>query len=128
MPPGKFVPLFEINGFINKLDRYVFVHACEFFCQCGAQRLRVTPLSVNVSRVTAIQKDFVSFYVSNKAKYNIPDGNITIEFTESFSFNNLDVLSNIVTELKKNGFRCSSTISVPAIPPAASSKSCPWTS
>lgn len=107
VPPGKFVPLFEINGFINKLDRYVFVHACEFFANAVRNGLRVTPLSVNVSRVTAIQKDFVSFYVSNKAKYNIPDGYITIEFTESFSFNNLDVLSNIVTELKKNGFRCS---------------------
>lgn len=107
VPPQKFVPLFELNGFINKLDRYVFIHACEFFANAVRNGLRVTPISVNVSRVTAIQKDFVSFYATNKTKYNIPDGYITIEFTESFSFTNMDVLKNIVLELKKTGFRCS---------------------
>ncbi len=107
VPPQKFVPLFELNGFINKLDRYVFIHACEFFANAVRNGLRVTPISVNVSRVTAIQKDFVSFYSSNKAKYGIPDGYLTIEFTESFSFTNMEVLSKIVLELKKNGFRCS---------------------
>ena len=79
----------------------MFIHACEFFANAVRNGLRVTPISVNVSRVTAIQKDFVSFYATNKTKYNIPDGYITIEFTESFSFTNMDVLKNIVLELKK---------------------------
>ncbi len=107
VPPQKFVPLFELNGFINKLDRYVFIHACEFFANAMRNGLRVTPISVNVSRVTAIQKDFVSFYASNKEKYKIPDGYLTIEFTESFSFTNMEVLTGIVLDLRKHGFRCS---------------------
>lgn len=45
VPPQKFVPLFELNGFINKLDRYVFIHACEFFANAVRNGLRVTPIS-----------------------------------------------------------------------------------
>ena len=64
---------------------------------------------------------------TNKTKYNIPDGYITIEFTESFSFTkNMDVLKNIVLELKKTGFRCfHRRFRVGGIRPAACSRSCP---
>ncbi len=106
IPPNRFIHLFELNGFINKLDRYIFTSVCEFFANAMRHGLKVTTINVNVSRVTATQKDFIEFYAQTKRKCGIPDGYITIEFTESFSFTDMTVLRNIAIQLRKNGFKC----------------------
>ena len=105
--PAQFVPLFEKNGFINRLDRYVFQHVCEFLSQGVNGGEKVAPVSVNVSRVTAMKSDFVSYYVAVKNKYGIPNGFITLEFSETFSFTNIDIMRRIMKELHENGFHCS---------------------
>lgn len=105
--PGEFLPIFEENGFINKLDRFVFYRACENMADRINNGLTVYPVSVNVSRATAIQPDFVSYYVRIKRKFNIRDGYITLEFTESFAYENYEYLSDVIAELHAAGFLCS---------------------
>ena len=105
--PNEFLPVFEENGFISKLDRFVFYKACENIAGRVAEGKRVFPVSVNVSRVTAIQPDFLEYYVRIKNKFDIRDNFVTLEFTESFAFENYDYLAYIVTELHKNGLLCS---------------------
>lgn len=105
--PGVFLPVFEEDGFICKIDRFVFYKACENIAARVAATKIVYPVSVNVSRVTAIQPDFVDYYVRIKNKFNIKDGFITLEFTESFAFENYGFLSEIIEKLHKNGFLCS---------------------
>lgn len=105
--PGEFLPIFEENGFINKLDRFVFYRACENMADRVKNGLTVYPVSVNVSRVTAIQPDFVSYYVRIKRKFNIRNGYITLEFTESFAYENYEYLSDVISELHTAGFLCS---------------------
>jgi EAL domain-containing protein (putative c-di-GMP-specific phosphodiesterase class I) len=61
------------------------------------------PISVNVSRVTAAQDNFLDFYVSNKLQRMIPDGIITLEFTESFAMEDYAKIASIVDSLHKNG-------------------------
>lgn len=105
--PGEFLPVFEENGFIDKLDRFVYYKACENIAACVAKGEQVFPVSVNVSRVTAIQPGFLEYYVRIKKKFDIRDNFITLEFTESFAFENYDYLAYIITELHKNGLLCS---------------------
>ena len=105
--PDEFIPLFEVNGFITKLDHYVFVEACKFMSESNVRGDHMVPISINASHVTASQSDFLDFYIKTKQRYNIPNKFLTIEFTESFAFNNYDVMKNSVTELRKNGFECS---------------------
>ena len=107
MQPGVFLPLFEANRFIIKLDHYVFEQVCIYIKQQMENDMPMVPVSVNASRMTATEADFVSFYVGLKKKYNIADNFITIEFTESFAFEDYQMLRQIVTELHKNGFKCS---------------------
>ena len=104
---AEFVPIFEADGFVSKLDRYVYVEVCKYISEAVARGDRVVPVSINVSRVTATQDDFVSFYISTKKKYNIADDFLTIEFTESFAIENYDVLKDVIKRLKANGIRCS---------------------
>ncbi|MGM9631766.1 MAG: EAL domain-containing protein [Eubacteriales bacterium] len=105
--PDEFIPLFEANGFIAQMDKYVFVEVCKYFEESVAQGYKLVPISVNVSRVTAIADNFLDFYISTKKKYGVADNFIMIEFTESFAYENYEVLKGLVEKLHRNGFRCS---------------------
>ena len=105
--PALFMPLFESNGFIEKLDKYVYTKVCEYISYSLQQGRNVFPVSVNVSRITATQPDFVDYYTRIKKKYGIANGALTIEFTESFAYENYDVLKSIVDRLHKAGFKTS---------------------
>lgn len=105
--PGEFLPVFEENGFIVKLDKFVFFKACENVFERVSRRLVTFPISVNVSRITAIQPDFIDYYVRIKNKFKIKDNFITLEFTESFAYENYEFLSEGVDKLHANGFLCS---------------------
>lgn len=48
--PGEFIPLFEKNGFITKLDQYVWKKVCMLLHEWDQKGLRSIPVSVNVSR------------------------------------------------------------------------------
>lgn len=65
------------------------------------------PISVNVSRKGLWQPDFVEFYTGTKERYNIPDGGIELEFTESFVFEDYKLFISSVSQLHKAGFSCS---------------------
>lgn len=105
--PALFMQLFETNGFIVKLDKYVYTKVCEYISYSIAQGRKVYPVSVNVSRVTAVQPDFIDYFVKTKKRFGIADGQIMVEFTESFAYENYETLSVITEALHKNGFKCS---------------------
>lgn len=105
--PSEFLPVFEDNGFIVKIDHFVMYKACENIVKRIAERKKSFPVSVNVSRVTAIQPDFADYYIRIKNKFGIKDNFITLEFTESFAYENYAFLSGVVQKLHDNGFLCS---------------------
>ena len=105
--PGEFIPLFETNGFIVKLDHFVYIEVLEYLSHATERGDKVVPISVNVSRVTATSPDFINFYVGNKKKYGIPDNFITLELTESFAMEDYDKISAIISALHNSGMRCS---------------------
>ncbi len=107
MFPGEFIGLFETNGFIIKLDKFIYLEVLKFLNAAAERGDNVVPISVNVSRVTAMSDDFIDFYIGNKKRSGIPDGLITLEFTESFAMENYEKLSNIVDRLHRNGMKCS---------------------
>lgn len=105
--PGVFIPLFEKNGFIVQLDRYMFEHMCQWlrtWLDVGRPALNI---AVNVSRLGLVQEDFLEYYVSVKRRYGIPDGMLELEFTESMILDDDAMFRSLVLELQKNGFLCS---------------------
>ena len=106
MFPGEFIPLFESNGFIVKLDHFVYIEVLEYLSKATERGEKVVPIAVNVSRVTATSPDFINFYVGNKKKYGIPDNFITLELTESFAMEDYEKISSIINALHNSGMRC----------------------
>lgn len=106
MRPNVFMPLFEANRFIIKLDKFVYESVCKYVRDSVANRQAVYPVSVNVSSITAMEADFVTYYSDLKRKYGISNGFITLEFPESLANEENKMLLEIMNALHKNGFRC----------------------
>ncbi|MEG0257555.1 MAG: EAL domain-containing protein [Christensenella sp.] len=107
LPPNSFIPLFERNGFIVKLDKYMLEQACRIIREHLDSGDPKIILAVNVSRLCMRQEYFVQSYVDIKNKYNIPDNCIELEFTESIAVYNHELFRDIVRKFQQNGFVCS---------------------
>jgi len=105
--PDVFISVFENNGFIVRFDRQVYENVCKYINETVAAGRPLFPISVNVSRVTAMQADFVDTYAKIKQKYGIADNFIMLEFTESFANENYEAMLDIVNRLHAAGFKCS---------------------
>ena len=105
--PAEFISQLETNGFVARLDHYMYIQVCEYFKSSTERNEQVYPISVNVSRVTATQEDFLTFYIDNKKKYGLADGFLTLELTESFAIEDNARLFEIVEALHSSGIRCS---------------------
>ncbi len=105
--PQKFIHIFEQNGFIVKLDRFMFAAACDYYQNVVLKEGLPLILSVNVSRLSLMQPGFVQTYKLIKEEHGIPDNCLELEFTESLVFENHALFSSIVSECKHSGFLCS---------------------
>lgn len=105
--PGEFVPVFEQNGFIIKLDEFIFTAVCRSLRQRLDAGLPVVPVSVNVSRLHLHNREFVRTYVAIKDAFAIPDGLAELEFTENMVLEDLDHAIEVIDEFGRAGLRSS---------------------
>lgn len=101
IPPNDFIPLFERNGFIVDLDLYMFEKVCQYV---NKNKITDMMISINVSRVSAFQSDFAKKYIQLKEQYQVPDGILELECTETTVVNNPRELNTIMNKLKDYGF------------------------
>ncbi len=103
IPPNSFIPLFERDGLIKKLDEYVFSSVCEYQRKRLEKGLKVIPISINLSRVTIFNTNLVPQYLNIVEDYEIPKNLVPIEITESAAFLSRDIKS-FADPFNKYGF------------------------
>ncbi|MBR2526302.1 GGDEF domain-containing protein [bacterium] len=104
IPPGEFIPLFEKNGFVLNVDRYMWEQACKAIKSWIERGYNPVPISVNVSRLHLSNEFFIDDLKELVAKYDIPTKLLELELTETASFEDFDKFKDIVSELKAQGF------------------------
>ena len=104
MNPGEFIPLFEKNGFITKLDRYVWEQTCKKLQQWRLLGYPDIPVSVNVSRADVYQEDLPETMSKLVAQYGIEPRQLHLELTESAYTENPNQIIAVVDELRSRGF------------------------
>lgn len=102
--PEQFIPLFEKNGFIVKLDYYIWEKAFATLRSWMDKGFTPIPISVNVSRLHLHNFSIVRQFIMLADKYKVPRNLIELELTETIFVNNLDKVSRIVSSLKEEGF------------------------
>ena len=102
--PGEFIPIFEKNGFIQKLDLYIWRMTCSLIAKWKQEGLPVLPVSVNVSRADLFIDDPVSVFVDLVNEYHIRPSDLHLEITESAYADNMEVIVSTVSQLREKGF------------------------
>ena len=107
IPPNKFIPLFEKNKFITKLDFYIFEQVCKDLA-CWKEKYDFIPkVSINVSKEHFINENFIQDYVKITEHYHLDRSQIDLEITESATIDaNIDILK-ILNNIKAQGFTIS---------------------
>lgn len=103
MTPEKFIPLFERNGFITKMDYYVYEEVFKFIQKRLSKNQPVVPISVNMSRNHNKPEKFMHDFMEMFSKYSIPPNLIQIEILERSVMDNT-TLQDITEKLHKEGF------------------------
>lgn len=105
MPPDSFIPVFEENGFIWRLDYYVTECVCRKLDEWKKSGMPVVPISVNLSRRDFEQEHLVEDICRLTDKYGIEHQYIHLEVTESAYTENPEQVIFKVTGLRKAGFQ-----------------------
>ena len=89
--PGEFLPVFESDGLIARLDSYVFQHVCAQQRKWLDDGQGLIPISVNVSRCSLFVHDIVERYKAIIDEYDLDPKYVPIEITESVALENLKI-------------------------------------
>ena len=99
--PDQFIPVIEENGFIRKVDYYIWAEACRFIKRCEEAGIAKCPVSVNVSRVHLKDNECIQVLADLIRDYDIPKSLLELEITET---ENNQQISLKVLKLKEEGF------------------------
>lgn len=104
MFPNEFISLFERNGFIIELDKYMFESVCRDIRTWLDNGYKVVPISVNLSQLQLYNLHFVEEYKEILEKYQIPPQFVQLELTETTLFSKASGLNKIIDKLHNIGF------------------------
>ncbi|WP_066719334.1 bifunctional diguanylate cyclase/phosphodiesterase [Clostridium sp. Marseille-P299] len=105
--PTDFIPIFEQNGFISKLDLYMLEETCRFQSMMRKQGMDIFPLSINQSRILLFEENYINNVSNLLKKYAIEPGDIIIEITESIPADTFNEIKTIISKLHNLGIKVS---------------------
>ncbi len=105
--PNDFIPVFEQNSFILKLDFYMLERVCEHLRNWINNGEELITISVNFSRMHLSNPNFTSEIKAVTEKYGVPEKFVEIELTESAITENENELIRVLKELHDYGFTLS---------------------
>lgn len=104
LSPGLFIPLFEKNGFITKMDFYVWEKVCQAIKRWTEMGIQAVPVSINVSRRDFDVPNLPYKIIELVDKYGVNHELIHIEVTESAYADDPKIIVDAVKVLHDAGF------------------------
>mgnify|MGYP003077290458 FL=1 len=104
LSPARFIPLFEKNGAIGKLDEYMFTCVCAQLSQWRREGLEIRPVSVNLSRASLCRQGVALAYKRILEGYGLSTWMVPLEVTESAMISD-DAVISVLQEFYRYGFR-----------------------
>ena len=104
MAPASFIPLFERNGFITKLDAFVLEQVCKDIKRWEQDGLPLVPISVNVSRRDFMEPGCIENQYRIIDEYKVDHSLLHMEVTESLYSENTAVIISQVKKTQDMGF------------------------
>lgn len=105
--PNNFIPILEEARLIKMLDLYVFEEVCKQINIWKERKMRVKPVSINLSRSTLSYHFLADQLLALITKHNIDISLLELEVTETAEVDNQLVFSQALEKLKEYGFSIS---------------------
>lgn len=102
--PGDFIPVFENNGFVYEVDKFIWEESCRYLRKWLDEGREVHPISVNVSRIDIYDPKLVKHLVDLREKYQLPSKYLELEITESAYTEDPEQIITITRQLREAGF------------------------
>lgn len=102
--PGDFIPVYERDGLIAKLDEYVFRKVCQLQRKKLDEWKELVSISVNLSRSSILHEGTARKYIEIAKENEVPFSCVPLELTESAAIYS-DKINNATNELVKVGFK-----------------------
>ena len=103
--PNEFIPIFEKNKFIVKLDKYIYERVCQDINEWKENYKKEIKVSVNVSKEHLLQERMIEEYLQIAKKYNLKPEEIELEITESAMVDEEFDMIKMFQNIKKAGFK-----------------------
>ncbi len=103
--PGVFIPLFEQENLIHKLDLHIIRTVCSDLKQAIDACRQVVPVSVNLSRVDFRMMDVIKEIELCREEFNIPRRLLHIEITESAVAEAEEYMASIIDQFRELGYQ-----------------------
>ena len=105
--PGVFIPILESNGYITKLDQYIWEQVCATI-RCWIDKgSRPVPITINVTKTDIMAMDVVEFFSEMMKKYRIPPRQLEIDIAENAYMQAGQTALDAEAKLRQNGFKVS---------------------
>ncbi|MCR4649722.1 MAG: GGDEF domain-containing phosphodiesterase [Lachnospiraceae bacterium] len=107
LAPFKFIPFFEKDGTISKIDDIVLHKVCEALARWKKEGKPLYPVSVNLSRTRMYDEGLVDYLESIVDSYGVDHSLIDFELTESASYDDTEQMINVLLKLREKHFELS---------------------
>lgn len=107
IPPSEFIPVFEKNGFITKLDFLIYESSLAFMEESINRGTTPLPISMNVSREHMKDEAFLDKFTDLLTKYRIPGNLVELEITESIFMADKEQLNEFIRKIRSKGIAVS---------------------
>lgn len=105
IPPNDFIPFFEKNNFIVKLDLYMFEQVSRHMREMMDKGITPVPTSINFSRHHLRMPNWTNTLLEIANKYNVPTNLYELELTETVAEENFNLVANVARRLREAGFK-----------------------
>lgn len=105
--PGSFIPVFERNGFIEKLDFYMLESICREIRKRMDKGLKICPISINQSRLLLHNPEYINNVAKVLKTYSIPKQYVELELTETVFFDDRNKMIDTMNRLKRQELKLS---------------------
>ena len=102
--PGVFIPLFENNGLIHKLDKYIWNEAAARIKKWKEEYGRYIPISTNVSRIDILSPNFEQTMDDVINSNGLDYSDLYLEVTESAYSTETNEIMEVMHRLKEKGY------------------------
>lgn len=107
LPPYRFIPYFEQDATIDKIDDLVLKKICETMNRWKREGKPLYPVSVNLSRMRMNDENLIDKLTDVVDSYGVDHQLIDFELTESASYDNMERMLFVLKKLRERGFKIS---------------------